>query len=285
MFSKLSVAIASAALCGLTLMSTQAKERGINGHKIAELLQTKFGVMFQIDGDNKIVAAIVDATPSDVGFTDKDIIQIIEGLSRIKSLQSVSFVSTSLDKERLAKLNELHKLTELELSGCKIQDDDFQAISGLKSLECLDLSHTPVSDAALSHLVPLIKLQLLYLDYTKVNGSGFKQLQELPELRNLYLRGLPITDESLKALQKIPSLRVVALNNTKISDDGLQHLSGLYRLVNLSLSDTKTTSEGKREFRKAHAIGRAKALKEGLIPKNYPELQGVSEDPRRMKTI
>lgn len=137
----------------------------------------------------------------------------------------------------LAKFNIGQKsVSQLELSGWDINDDDLKSLPNLPSLTILDLSRTKITDAGLKELARFPTLLLVKLDGTQVTIKGltelgkvlttpgqisvgktgvtYKDLIELPTqlpYQNIVLDGMGLTNEELRSLiRKNPKCSIKA---------------------------------------------------------------------------
>lgn len=76
-------------------------------------------------------------------------------------------------------------LYSLDLSDCKLTDDDVNIVSKLSGLKELDLSSTPVSGEGVKTLKSMKSLEKLWLDHTLVDDSCVPALISLSNLKKL----------------------------------------------------------------------------------------------------
>ena len=77
----------------------------------------------------------------------------------------------------LTYLQGLPNLSELQLAGCPVRDQDLAAIASLTQLKGIGLNNTSVTDEGLKHLSELRKLRILEVENTQISPQGLKQLQ------------------------------------------------------------------------------------------------------------
>ena len=77
----------------------------------------------------------------------------------------------SFSSETSALLGQITTLTELNLGGVRLKDEDLASIAGLKNLEVLHLDSTPLTDAALVHVGVLENLISLNLFGTAITDA------------------------------------------------------------------------------------------------------------------
>lgn len=116
------------------------------------------------------------------------------------------FTDDTLDLSSDFHCNEITKdialfsnLVDLNLSNCRLTDDDLYFLSGLKKLKSLNLSRNPISSMGLRHLSSAV-LEILDLSETNFNASGTMQLRNLHSLRQLYLPS-SFDSDSMKSLK------------------------------------------------------------------------------------
>ncbi|MEI6714835.1 MAG: hypothetical protein WCO60_13850 [Verrucomicrobiota bacterium] len=98
---------------------------------------------------------------------------------------------------------------ELDLSGQKLAESDFNALEGLKNLRKLNLSKSSVNDAALSHLSGLSKLESLNLFQTEVGDAGLANLKGMAGLKRLYVYQTKVTDTGIEQVKAaMPGVKV-----------------------------------------------------------------------------
>lgn len=149
------------------------------------------------------------------------------------------------DVTSLDGLQNLKKLTLLELDYLNVTNNELQHLAELKGLKTLSLYVvSSVTDAGLVHLRELRNLKKLSLDGTKITDRGLDELKSLRNLEILSLSSNEITDDGLKTLQYFPKLEQLWLGYTKITDDGLAHLTPLANLFNLQIRHTGITDAG-----------------------------------------
>jgi hypothetical protein len=101
-------------------------------------------------------------------------------------------------------------LYSLDLSECKLTDDDVTIVSKLSGLKELDLSSTPVSGEGVKTLKSLNTLEKLWLDHTLVDDSCVPALISLSNLKKLSLEGTNLNELSIENLKKdLPAAELV----------------------------------------------------------------------------
>jgi Leucine-rich repeat (LRR) protein len=124
------------------------------------------------------------------------------------------------------KWDGLGQVSTVDLSNCKIDDDDLRPLKELRPLQ-LNLRHTSITDAGMEHLRDQSQLAELNLKATKVTDAGLKQLAGLKNLKTLSVERTRITDSGMAYLQKLQSLETLYLGESLVRGPGLEHLRGL----------------------------------------------------------
>ena len=115
----------------------------------------------------------------------------------------------SFSSDAFALLGKITTLTELNLGGVRLMDEDLASIATLKNLEALHLDHTPITDAALAHVGALESLVSLNLFGTAITDAGLQRLAGLRNLRSLFLAETNVTAERVARLQKdLPNAQI-----------------------------------------------------------------------------
>lgn len=133
----------------------------------------------------------------------------VSQLSIFGALEELDLSGCRVSEEDLVAIGRMKKLRRLDLSWTAITGDSLAPVQKLEQLESLNLCNTRVDDDGLIHLATLARLQKLNLDSTRVTGAGIRVLKELSQLRELSVSNTDVDPESLEALQKsIPGLTV-----------------------------------------------------------------------------
>lgn len=116
-------------------------------------------------------------------------------------------------------LGKITTLTELNLGGVLLKDEDLAGFAGLKNLEVLHLDSTPITDAALVHVGALESLISLNLFGSAITDAGLSHLGGLRNLQSLYLAETKVTAQGVARLQQeLPKAQIE-------SGDGLKDLA------------------------------------------------------------
>jgi uncharacterized membrane protein/mono/diheme cytochrome c family protein len=110
--------------------------------------------------------------------------------------------------ESLQDLSEIKlQLTELNLSGMPIGDNDVDQIAVFKNLELLNLNNTQLTDEGLKKLTPLSRLRKLSVAGTKVTASGLENLSQIKTLEEVYVWNTSAKATDVEKLKiKLPSI-------------------------------------------------------------------------------
>ncbi len=115
--------------------------------------------------------------------------------------------SSGMPAEAFEQLRQLATLSELDLGGAKITDEQLAHVADLANLTALNLSQTEIGDAGLDHLAKLQKLSSLNLFGTRISDAGVAKLSQLNHLQRLYVAGTAVTGPALAALKSaLPGL-------------------------------------------------------------------------------
>jgi hypothetical protein len=140
-----------------------------------------------------------------------------------------------LTKEELSEFKTqeaIDTIKNLDMARMGLNDDEFEAICGLKNLVSLNVRGNPVRD--LHFIKPLRNLKYLDISDTHIGGDGMKAISEMPllervtainahvdedawqyaggcpKLKELYIQGVQIKPATLKKLRKnLPDCSVV----------------------------------------------------------------------------
>lgn len=109
-------------------------------------------------------------------------------------------------------------LTELNLSGKKLENDDIKILSKMTNLRSLDLSNNNISD--ISALGGLTNITYLNLDNNKI--SDISAIENIKCLETLWLNNNSVSDISVLANMK--SLKSLNISGNKISEEKIKIL-------------------------------------------------------------
>lgn len=117
------------------------------------------------------------------------------------------------------------QVTEVELNGKQVTDEELGRLGGLIYLRKLSLDYTPVSDNGIATLHSMTDLQDVSLRYTKVADRGAEHLGKLPALRFAHLTGTKITDSGVDHLARHPEMTELYIRWTGITKAGAERLA------------------------------------------------------------
>jgi mono/diheme cytochrome c family protein len=109
--------------------------------------------------------------------------------------------------------------------GAEAVDDKLALLEGMAALADLNLAGTGVTDEGLAHLAGLVGLRRLHLEKTKITGAGLAHLKGLEKLEYLNLYDTPLADEGLAHLAGLKGLKKLYLWQTQVTDGGVDALS------------------------------------------------------------
>jgi internalin A len=138
--------------------------------------------------------------------------------------------------------NSAGRITEADLLGTWVTDEDLARIGALPDLRKIDLSHTKISDLGLGHLRPLknvVYLNCFYCSYITDGGVAF--LKDWVNLEYLNVRGSEVTSRVFEHLAKMKNLRTLDVGFSRVNDDGFDALASLEHLEELHFGGDKMT--------------------------------------------
>ena len=198
--------------CESIVLSEAAYNKAIYSLESLSLLPNLKQLTIRINewGDS----AITDFTP-------------ITQLSRLEYL----YITYGKDEQiNLSFLGQMHTITELFLTYCKIED--FSFLGQMPQLQCLSLYETPVEDlAVLENLPELVELSL----YGNENAKHIEAVGTLTKMQDLGIQYCGIEDISF--LSGLTELRGVNLNGNSVTD--ITPLAGLNKMERLGLAENR----------------------------------------------
>ena len=159
-------------------------------------------------------------------------------------LSQLDLSGKTLSEEDLQQLAAFPSLSRLSLRGCGLTD--LSALSGLRGLTRLDIRDNALTD--LSALTGLDRLELLLADGNALTSLGLEEDRTLPALRMLSIGG--VSEElDLTALRFLPMLTVLDLGDVREREDAplTETLQGLTELRILRLQSLDQLLEQTRE--------------------------------------
>ncbi len=169
--------------------------------------------------------------------------QLVEQISRVVGLGSLSMLDADINPEQLGVLSQLRHLETLKWTGKSPLADRTQGIAKIHSLRELWLDHSGISDAGLLKLNSLVNLQRLYLGQNAVH-TGLAVLTDLVSLCDVSLTNTNAGDDTMVALSGLPALERLFLDGCRISERGLVLLANCPRLVYLVIGGAEVTGPG-----------------------------------------
>lgn len=175
-----------------------------NTEKALELLR-------QMNTADPVVASRISALEAErSSHKDDDMITVL-GEQYAPGTTALILNSKGLDSSALKEIAALYSLTNLSLSGNRI--DDVSALTSLGGLTTLNLSSNAVSD--LAPLSSLTGLRTLYLDANPI--TDFSPLYKLTALTTLSIKDIDITENQLKQLSE--ALPACAIHSETAKED------------------------------------------------------------------
>lgn len=167
----------------------------------------------------------------------------------------VSFNGTGADAKTVLLVVDLKQLGALDLTGCRISDDDLAKLVPL-SLGQIHLTGTAVTDAGMEHLAKMKTLSLVNVEDTAVGDDGLAKLVTLPRLGDLWLNGSQVTDKGLSQLRSAPNIWRLSIGGSSISNDSLKQLIGMKKLSGLTVKSSSVSDAGLRTLSTAANLRR-----------------------------
>lgn len=126
---------------------------------------------------------------------------VIEPISKLHSLQSLSLTHSKVTNENIAQLAHLRKLETLDLHMSKMHEGPIPGLDQLR-LKTLYLNRTRINDESIAGLRTMDTLEHLDLTRTKITDEGLSHLASLANLRKLILRRSLVTKAGFLAFQQ-----------------------------------------------------------------------------------
>lgn len=182
---------------------------------------------------------------------------MLESVSKLTGLQSLTLEHLQLDEADLAKLASLSNVKSLDLTRGDAEgaltNVGLKHVTSLKSLESLSVNDAAIDDDGLSILSTLTDLRTLSLSGTKITDAGLATLVEQhSDLESLYLTGTDVTDAGMKHVGKLKKLRVLRVEATSVGDEGLRQLAELSALKIIYVEGPNLSADAHRQFRRTH---------------------------------
>ncbi|MDE7270798.1 MAG: hypothetical protein K2N81_10050, partial [Acetatifactor sp.] len=166
----------------------------------------------------------------DIDQWDDSVIADFTPIAQLSQLEEL-YISYSKDEQiDLSFLGEMHTITGLFLTRCKVTD--FSFLGEMTQLQCLSLYETPIEDLAVLEKLPeLVELSLSGNE----NAKHIEAVGTLTKMQDLGIQYCGIEDISF--LSGLAELRGVNLNGNSIAD--ITPLAGLDKLERLGLSENR----------------------------------------------
>lgn len=182
----------------------------------------------------------------------------------------ISFRGTDADGNTVRPVQELKQLPALDLTGCRIADDDLPGLIPL-SLVQIQLNGTDVTDAGMEHLAEMKSLTLVNVENTQVGNEGLAQLLTLPNLGDLCLTGSLVTDEGLRQLDSARKVWRLSIGGPNVTNESLKFVTGLKRLSGLNVKSPHVTDSG------IQTLGSVTTLRQVILTDTQVSRQTVDE--------
>jgi len=122
-------------------------------------------------------------------------------VASLKQARIVMLNATDVRGPGLARLKDMPKLEDLDLTKSAITDEGLKYLNGLQTIKRLSLARTKITDQGVSHLQQVNNLKELNLEDTKVTDVSFQYLSRLP-LKWLNVRRTLVTTNGTASFQK-----------------------------------------------------------------------------------
>ncbi len=187
----------------------------------------------------------------------------VEALELIRNLTSLRYLSISgpqLTDAKMAKVGQLHRLTQLSIAAHDNRQG-LRHIAKLKSLRYLNLQavRDPWFDRNLAYISGLTELEEIDLEDSMIGDAGLQHLKGMKKLKKLDIgnRNYPvshkITDAGMVHLNNLKSLEELKLPHAGVTDIGLARLAGLNALKKLNVG-RDVTDEGMAALAKMKSL-------------------------------
>jgi hypothetical protein len=167
------------------------------------------------------------------------LICVVSGLDRLRVIDC----SGLPDAVGLLRSLNAAELTELRLSGCRLDDDGLRLVGRFTGLKVLDISFTDVSDESMKCIGELRCLVTLNISATAIGDEGLMKLGRCGALKQLLLEYCAVTGSGLCFLGELQELEKVFAAASSMDDTSEQHLTRLKGLVYLDLCGTQVSTE------------------------------------------
>jgi hypothetical protein len=223
------------------------------------------------DGEGNVVGVKLTGESNLDRFTVTP--EIIDALTKLKSLRTLSLWGTTVGDREIERLAALKHLQLIDLSFTDVTGESLRALSSLKELVSLRLEGCDVKDKHLIALGDMPQLAMLYLGRTQITDAGLKQIRRLEKLNLLQLSDCQITDQGLASLGRIPRIQHLWLSKTirngeddrsDLTDGCVDYLISLDTLVDLQIADSQLTESGLQRLREGLPKAKVSTQRTGI---------------------
>jgi hypothetical protein len=151
-----------------------------------------------------------------------------EAMKEVGTLTELTYLRLvhckSVGDEGIARLVELKKLDNLDLTGTAITDNGMRSVGRLRTLRTLTLFHTKIGDKGVAELATLSSLHTLGLSFTEVKGPGLAKLAGLKHLFSIDLTRTKVDDVGLQELAVLTQVRYIWAGGDGVTVNGIEKL-------------------------------------------------------------
>lgn len=146
-------------------------------------------------------------------------------------------------------------VTDLDLRGNGISDDDLATLESLRNLQLLVIDQCPITDDGVKEVAKVETLRHLCLfECDDITDTSFTYLGRMRSLEMLDIAAFSakITGRNIQSLSALPNLGTLNLVDClEISDDAVQPLASLNHLDTLDIRGTSISEVGANRLRRA----------------------------------
>lgn len=166
---------------------------------------------------------------------------------KLNSIQTLWISGETFTPERIAKLEYLTDLEELNIIDTRLTEASCRGIAKLSKLTKLLIANVGITDAGLTHFGRLSSLKEFeiwdVIEGADVTDRGMQFLAKLDNLEILVLRGCPIGNDAMQYIAVLPNLRYLDLWSIPIDDTGLKQVGKIKSLTWFQLVTTNARGE------------------------------------------
>ncbi|PQO46269.1 leucine-rich repeat domain-containing protein [Blastopirellula marina] len=149
--------------------------------------------------------------------------EALEPLSQLKHIPSLSLIlKQPVEDSLFDKISQMDGLETLRI-GIRMEDQEIECsaeglakLGELSRLKQLQLTAIPITDDALCGICQAQQLEHLIIDGSQITDAGIKHLSKLKKLTHLTLYDGQLSDVSLKELAKLPALETIELGDNHL---------------------------------------------------------------------